>query len=257
MNHFSKYFHFTYSDNCESTQDLALNLALGSLHPQLVICDSQEKGRGRQGSVWLSENHRSFTCSLALPIQADSVGVSVAIVPHLAGFALWKTLADYDSVFECFSLKWPNDLGIFVKDKAHHEFKKVAGILVEIKKNILIIGWGLNVFAPAPLSQALTLEDLKKKLVFDKKEFAHNLATTFFKIRTQHTSYKDEFEDQFLEFLSLKLMRPLWGRHLSSKLGQGRAMGLGKDGSLILKSGPKQILEIKSGEIILTPTSFL
>lgn len=242
---------FTEVQECESTQDLALNLALKYSQAQLVLSEFQTKGRGRQGSLWLSENHRSFTCSLALQIPAHSVHSSMALIPHLAGLAMWKTLFDLDSSFDSLFFKWPNDLGIFTTTPSKNEFKKIAGILVEIKKNILVIGWGLNVFSPAPLSQAICLEDLKKDLVFDKKDFAHKLASTFLEIRTHHMDRKDEFEDQFLEFLFHKLMHPLWGRFLSSKLGQGRAIGLGKEGSLILQSSPKQTIEIKSGEIIL------
>jgi biotin-[acetyl-CoA-carboxylase] ligase BirA-like protein len=238
---------FTEVQECESTQDLALNLALKYSQAQLVLSEFQTKGRGRQGSLWLSENHRSFTCSLALQIPAHSVHSSMALIPHLAGLAMWKTLFDIDSSFESLFFKWPNDLGIFVG----HEFKKTAGILVEIKKNILIVGWGLNVFSPAPLSNAIALDQLKNNLKFNKEDFACRLANHFLALKKAHQTHKEAFEDKFLEFLFSKLMHPLWGRSLQSKLGEGRAIGLGKEGSLIIQSIKKEIVEIKSGEIIL------
>ncbi len=247
LNNFLKNFEFTSVQECESTQDLALQLAFKSEQPQLVLTEFQNRGRGRQGSSWLSEGKQSFTCSLALQINQNSTPSSYAIVPHIAGFALWKAISDLDPLFERLCFKWPNDLGIFVG----HEFKKTAGILVEIKKNILVVGWGLNVFSPSPLSSALALDQLKNNLKFNKEDFACRLATHFLSLKKEHQIHKEAFEDQFLEFLFAKLMRPLWGCPLKSKLGEGRAIGLGKEGSLIIQSIKKEIVEIKSGEIIL------
>ncbi len=243
-------FHVKHLQECESTQDSALELALSSEKAQLVIADSQQKGRGRQGSTWLSSNNRSLTCTLALQLK-NSTHFSHSLIPHMAGFALWKALVDFDSCFEKLCFKWPNDLGIFTEDKSKNEFKKVAGILVEIKKNILIVGWGLNLFSPAPLTQALALEDLKSNLTFDKKYFASQVATHFLDLRAEHLHKKEKFEDQFIEFLFQKAMRALWGRSLSTKLGEGKAVSLSGDGSLLVQNTKNQIVEIKSGEIIL------
>ena len=123
-----------------------------------------------------------------------------------------------------------------------------------IKKNILIVGWGVNLFSPAPLSNALALDQLKNNLTFNsfnKEDFACGLATHFLFLNKEYQSHKEAFEDQFLEFLFSKLMHPLWGRSLKSKLAEGRAIGLGKEGSLLIQSIKNEIVEIKSGEIIL------
>lgn len=243
-------FHITHLQECESTQDAALELALAGNQTQLVLSENQKKGRGRQGSTWLSSNHCSLTCSLALHFK-DSTQTSHSMIPHMAGLALWKALVDFDPCFEKLCFKWPNDLGLFAEDKTKNEFKKVAGVLVEIKKNILVIGWGLNIFSPAPLPQSLALEDLKKDLVFNKKDFASKVATYFLELRAQHLYKKETFEDQFIEFLFQKAMGALWGRSLYSKLGEGRAVSLSGDGSLLIQNTKKEIVEIKSGEIIL------
>lgn len=240
-------FHFTHVPECESTQDLALKLALESLQIQLVLCDIQKKGRGRQGSSWMSAPEKSFTCSLAFKLEAQSANSSYALIPHMAGLALWKTLSQADPSFEQLCFKWPNDLGIFHQK----EFRKVAGVLIEIKKNILIIGWGLNVFSPTPLSQAMALDEVQKDISFTNSDFASKLAQNFLELFSEHQKNSNDFEDQFLEFLFQKVMKPLWGRFLASKLGEGKAISLGKDGSLLLLSTKQEIVEIKSGEIIL------
>ena len=239
-------FRFTHVPECESTQDLALKLALDSSESQLVLCDIQRKGRGRQGSSWMSPPKQSFTCSLAFKLEAPSPHSSYALIPHMAGLAVWKTLSQIDPSFEQLCFKWPNDLGIFHQK----EFRKVAGVLVEIKKNILIIGWGLNVFSPAPLSQAMALDEIQKDSFFRNSDFASKLAQNFLELFSEHQK-NNGFEDQFLEFLFQKVMKPLWGRFLTSKLGAGKAISLGKDGSLLLLSTKQEIVEIKSGEIIL------
>ena len=241
-----KSFHLTHVQECESTQDLALKLALESSQIQLVLCDVQKKGRGRQGSSWMSASEKSFTCSLAFKLEAPSSHSSYALIPHMAGLALWKTLSQIDPSFEQLCFKWPNDLGIFHQK----EFRKVAGLLVEIKKNILIIGWGLNVSSPAPLSQAMALDEIQKDISFRNSDFASNLAQSFLELFSEHQK-NNGFEDQFLEFLFQKVMKPLWGRFITSKLGEGKAISLGKDGSLLLLDTKQEIVEIKSGEIIL------
>ena len=69
VDNFSNTLCFTHVNECESTQDLAFALALKSEQPQLVSSEFQKKGRGRQGSTWLSSGSQSLTCSLALKIE--------------------------------------------------------------------------------------------------------------------------------------------------------------------------------------------
>lgn len=107
----------------------------------VLIAEHQTAGRGRQGRGWWASPRAQITMS---------VGVSVVDIPA-AGWG-WLSLATGVAVVDAVApllempgvtvgLKWPNDVLAGPPDSPG----KLAGILVEAAKSVVVIGVGLNV----------------------------------------------------------------------------------------------------------------
>ncbi|OBH86736.1 biotin--[acetyl-CoA-carboxylase] ligase [Mycobacterium scrofulaceum] len=119
----------------------------------VLIAEHQTAGRGRHGRDWTATPRAQLTMS---------VGVSIVDVPT-AGWG-WLPLATGVAVVDTLApllegvrvgLKWPNDV------LAGDPPGKLAGILAEVARPVVVIGLGLNVFeAPAGVEGATSLVDL-------------------------------------------------------------------------------------------------
>ena len=169
------YFHTLDSTNSKAYQ-LALN---GAEEGEVVIAESQEKGRGRLGRHWFSPPFLNLYLSVVLRPK---------ISPHQAPLiTLMAAIATVDAIQKFSGLlpliKWPND--ILLRDR------KVAGLLNEIHSEMdrihfVILGIGVN-------------------LNMDRKMFSKE-------IRPVATSLKIEMEQSisrkaFLQFLLQELER--------------------------------------------------
>ncbi|NNF64257.1 MAG: biotin--[acetyl-CoA-carboxylase] ligase [Acidimicrobiia bacterium] len=119
----------------ESTQDSAFDRFAGV--PAVVVAERQTRGRGRTGATWI-EPDRAIFVSLAFVPPGDPAGW--AALPLIGGLAAVDAL-DHDG--RSIRLKWPNDL--VVGDD------KVGGLLVEVRGDVVVAGWGCNLYwAEAP-----------------------------------------------------------------------------------------------------------
>lgn len=159
-----------FFDTVSSTNDIIKDAAY--THGDVVIADTQTKGRGQRGNTWESMPGMNVTFSLKLKpsfLPADkqfllSEAVALAVADTLLGYG-----------FEP-SVKWTNDIYI--------DGLKIAGILIEndIMGNFLsgsIVGIGLNVNqpsfnsdAPNPVSMSMASGH-----EFDRGEVFFNLYT--------------------------------------------------------------------------------
>ena len=172
-----KIHHF---HNLDSTNLRAYQLALnGAEEGEVVIAESQEKGRGRLGRQWFSPPFLNLYLSVILRPK---------IPPHQASLiTLMAAVATADAIQKFSGLlpliKWPND--ILLRDR------KVAGLLNEIHSEMdrihfVILGMGVN-------------------LNMDEQMFQKE-------IRTVATSLKNEMGERisrktFLQSLLLELER--------------------------------------------------
>jgi BirA family biotin operon repressor/biotin-[acetyl-CoA-carboxylase] ligase len=127
------HFHSLDSTNSKAYQ-LALN---GAEEGEVVIAESQEKGRGRLGRLWFSPPFLNLYLSVILRPK---------IPPHQASLiTLMAAVATADAIQKFSGLlpiiKWPND--ILLRDR------KVAGLLNEIHSetdriHFVILGIGVN-----------------------------------------------------------------------------------------------------------------
>ncbi len=127
-----------YFDTIDSTNSKAYELALrGAKEGEIVIAESQEKGRGRLGRNWFSPPFLNLYLSVIL---------RPPIPPHQASLiTLMAAVATADAIEKFSSLqpliKWPNDILL--------RGRKVAGLLNEIHSEIdrihfVILGIGIN-----------------------------------------------------------------------------------------------------------------
>ena len=135
-------FRLVHLSEVGSTNELCGELAReGEAEGLVVLADSQQAGRGRQGRSWVSpEGCGLFVSFLRRP---DLPARDAWLWTLLAGIALQAAV---DPVCEGSWLKWPNDLF------RHRE--KLGGILCELQVaetqqiESIVVGVGLNLYPP-------------------------------------------------------------------------------------------------------------
>ena len=149
-----------YFNSIDSTNSTAYQLALnGAEEGEVVIGESQKKGRGRLGRQWVSPPFLNLYLSVVLRPKIPPHQAS--LITFMAAVAAAETIERHSGLTP--SIKWPNDLLL--------RKKKVAGLLNEIHSetdriHFVILGMGVN-------------------LNMDAKEFPKE-------IRTKATSLKEE-----------------------------------------------------------------
>jgi BirA family biotin operon repressor/biotin-[acetyl-CoA-carboxylase] ligase len=236
------HFHSLDSTNLKAYQ-LALN---GAEEGEVVIAESQEKGRGRLGRHWFSPPFLNLYLSVILRPKISPHQAS--LITLMAAVATADAIQKFSGLFPL--IKWPND--ILLRDR------KVAGLLNEIHSEMdrihfVILGIGAN-------------------LNMDEKMFPKE-------IRAAATSLKIEMgrpvsRKVFLQFLLLELERwyaiflregsavilKAWrdrahikGRRVKvTSFGEaivGTAIDVDSDGALILETTDRRRKRIVAGDI--------
>ncbi len=121
-----------YFEKLNSTQ-LYLKDNLATLKPPVLIyTNEQSDGIGSRENKWLGERGNLFF-SFAVNSSYFSKDIPLHSLSIYIGFYIKSILHKFGSkVF----LKWPNDL--YVGNK------KIGGIITHIKKDIIIVGCGIN-----------------------------------------------------------------------------------------------------------------
>jgi len=128
-----------YHESINSTNEFALSLSLrGPESGTVIIADSQARGRGRMGRVWISPPGTNIYMSAVL--KPEIAVRNAAFLTVAAALACAHALRGEAGLNV--NIRWPNDL--MVCDK------KIGGILTEIRSghdeiNFAVIGIGINV----------------------------------------------------------------------------------------------------------------
>jgi len=121
-----------YVPTIGSTNDAAASLATEGA---VVVAGSQTAGRGRRGREWFSPPSSGLYVSVVLaPARASDPMRATTLLTLAAGVAIADGLAA--SAGLAVDLKWPND--VFVSGR------KLAGILAEASRDIVVLGYGIN-----------------------------------------------------------------------------------------------------------------
>lgn len=116
---------------CSSAMDVAWHFISKNVLPEWgsVLALNQWNGRGQLGRMWLSPAG-NFYYAARFPSPSGSWG---NLLPLIVGYSLAKSFA---RIHIHTDIKWPNDLVI--------ENKKVGGILIEKKEDMVVVGVGIN-----------------------------------------------------------------------------------------------------------------
>lgn len=131
-------------DRCSSTNLEAAEWARdGAPHLSIVVADTQDAGRGRQGRSWIAEPGAGLLASII--VRPELEPSRWGLLPLLAGVAATEAIEARTRVRA--GLKWPNDLVV--------EARKLGGILCEADPGAwAVIGIGINV-SGAPSAESL------------------------------------------------------------------------------------------------------
>ena len=235
-----------YYKEVDSTNEVAKKLAEeGAPEGTIVIAESQSSGKGRLGKKWISPSGGVW---MSIILRPDIPPHQAPRLTLVTGVAVAETLGK-----ECgldVGIKWPNDILI--------GNKKVCGILTEAitdqKLDFVIVGIGIDLNVdveefPTELREGAT--SLKRELDRDIPgvKLVQNFLLDFEKI------YNEFKEGNFPEILAewRKLSKTIGKQvevHKRGRVVIGEAIGVNKDGILILEMEDGNLRKVMSGECI-------
>jgi BirA family transcriptional regulator, biotin operon repressor / biotin---[acetyl-CoA-carboxylase] ligase len=236
------HFHTLDSTNSKAYQ-LALN---GAEEGEVVVAESQEKGRGRLGRQWFSPPFLNLYLSVILRPK---------IPPHQASLiTLMAAIATADAIqkFSGFLplIKWPND--ILLRNR------KVAGLLNEIHSetdriHFVILGIGINL----NMDEKMFSKEIRTVATSLKREMRQTISRKAFL-----QSLLQELEKWYTIFMKqgsafiLKAWRDrahLKGRRVKvTSFGEtlgGIAVDVDSDGALILETADGKRKRVVAGDV--------
>jgi len=236
-----------YFKEVDSTNDVARYLAVeGAEEGTVVVAEIQNRGKGRRGKTWISPPGGVWMSIILRPDIAPSKAPQLTLV---TGVAVAETLKEELKLDV--GIKWPNDILI--------GNKKVCGILTEVNASIdnvnyVIVGIGIDMNVEIPLFPPNLQKDatsLKNEL--DTEINGAMLVQKFLlKFEDLYNQFK---EGKFPEILSeWRLLSKTIGNNVEvrtrGKTVRGEAVGINKDGILILELEDGSLRKMISGECL-------
>ncbi|MDH3974248.1 MAG: biotin--[acetyl-CoA-carboxylase] ligase [Deltaproteobacteria bacterium] len=241
-----------YYREISSTSVKAFDLAhLGAAEGTVVVAESQSRGKGRRGRVWLSPGGKNIYTSIILrPPLAPPDAPKLTLV---AAVALAETISSFvkGTSIECARIKWPNDILLGKK--------KCAGILTEMKCNgndvdFVVIGIGINVnmkedHMPPDLLSPATSMSMEAGQLISRGALLRDL------YRNIESWYKRYLLEGFLPVREKwNALSGIGGMQVRAASGmhdyeEGRAMGINDDGSLLLEKQDGSLINVTVGDI--------
>lgn len=246
-----------YFDSIGSTNDEAAAwLDQGAPDLSVVIANEQTRGRGREGRAWYSPAGDCLALSVVLRLE----GVATHILPRLTGLGALAVQSTLTRQFGLPSqIKWPNDV-LFNR-------RKIAGVLVETSWSGdqligAVLGIGVNI-APGSVQFAESQETLRfpATCVAWALERPVELIEVLQPLLGELIYWKQRLSNrEFLQAWDSSLafrgetVEVSGGTGLApAELAAGKILDLSQDGSLRLRSGNGEIVNVRFGEVRLRP----
>jgi BirA family biotin operon repressor/biotin-[acetyl-CoA-carboxylase] ligase len=235
-----------------STNDVAEKLARdGVPEGAVVFAESQTKGRGRLGRVWMSPTRKGLWFSVLLrPRLLPQETTQLTVISATALRRAIRTVAGLTA-----QIKWPNDL-LFGGRKA-------VGILTEMSAELdrvrhVILGMGVDVnqdasgFSPE-LRQTATSLKLEAGHEISRAELAveimRELDADYARLRAgQFTAVADEWEEACVTIGRAVTV------HVGDRQFRGQAEALDDDGALLVRTEHGHLERVIGGDVILDKT---
>jgi BirA family biotin operon repressor/biotin-[acetyl-CoA-carboxylase] ligase len=236
-----------YFTTVDSTNSKAYELALnGAEEGEVVIAESQEKGRGRLGRSWFSPPFLNVYLSIVLrpkipPHQAP-------LITLVAAVAMAEAIEKFSGLAP--SIKWPND--ILLRDR------KIAGLLNEIQSetdriHFVILGIGVNLNMDAKMFPKEILKvatSLKRETgeMISRKGFVQRLLQ---ELEDWYTIFLREGSPPVLE--AWRKRARIKGKPVKvTSFGEtlvGVAVDIDSDGALILETKDGERKRVVAGDV--------
>ncbi|MHB1663711.1 MAG: biotin--[acetyl-CoA-carboxylase] ligase [bacterium] len=246
-----------YEEKVGSTNSMARELAVkGTKNGSVVIADTQDKGKGRNGKIWTSPKACNIYMSIILkPKFSPEVAHGMTILAAVAGA---ESIEEISSITP--QIKWPNDILI--------NSKKISGILTEMSTQnkiieYIIVGIGINVNLKKEdipegiknVATSLYIEKMKTKRINEDNDILINRNNLI-------TSFLNKFERYYETFLSTGLSSVLQSyQKYFGMIGKdveintennkikGQVVGIDSKGALLIKTGENELEKVISGEL--------
>ena len=234
-------FDMTYYPKTESTnRDIWEIYDMTKKNNLFVITDNQTDGKGRGDHNWISTPNKSITCSFLLKQIFNNVNIHSFLIP----LAVIRGVKKFTNVN--LSVKWPNDI--------IYKNKKIAGILIESKKNnnsyLFNIGIGINVNEEIDdFSSDLKSKTTSLKIITNQTTQREPLLANIFNELDQLINNNDENSiiNDWMKYCSH--INKKISFYYNNKLTSGIFKTINQNGEAVIKNQSKLINY--SGQIIL------
>ncbi len=241
----SKYDDFqakmiNFQDSVNSTNEFLLERSnTRSIHKLVSIAEHMSHGRGSRNRKWVAGAFENIMLSIGWEFEGDarsvsglSLAVAVMVVHSLT------RLTEQN-----FQVKWPNDV--------LWRNRKIAGILVEIRKSTVVVGVGVNCrlsdihigSIDQPTVDLVEFYDIaprRSELVADMIIELSKGLTLFFEKGL--VPFKDEWID-------IHANQGKYMRAEGEEIVTGVALGINDSGALLLKSRDNRIIPVFAGNV--------
>ncbi len=206
-----------------------------------LVTDRQSEGRGRQGRDWFDAIGNFMGSTVVHLRHGNPARETLALV---AGLALHETITWHEPGSAQLRLKWPNDL---ISGNA-----KMAGILLEVSGDAVVIGVGVNLVSAPDIPGRATVALADLGTAPDRNLFAEDLARSF-------ANELERWRNAGIAPLIRRwcaLAHPLGTPLTVDEPGGGRVVGtfagLSEQGLLQLRLADGTMRAIHAGEVNLT-----
>jgi len=226
----------------DSTNNLAICLAEeGAPGGTVVVAEEQLAGRGRVGRTWCSPPGYGLYLSLILrpekPVDQLWQTAYIASVAVAETIKLWELPA---------RIKWPNDILI--------NGRKVSGILIEAKSQIVVVGIGINVNTPEfpPEISSTATSMLLESHLSDPIDLQTVECKLLSSLDLVYALYSSSGFEPVLDLW--KGLECTTGRHVVVNVAgckiAGTAESIDEKGDLVVRTGSGESVSVSSGEVI-------